>query len=40
METLKSIFKNDSKFSLGNMKISNEDFLSKYDNDEDTYLFI
>lgn len=42
MGTLKSISKNDSKFSLSTIKMinSNEDFLSKYDNNEDVYLFI
>lgn len=42
MDTLNSIFKRNSKFSLRNIKMknSNEDFLSKYGNEEAVCLFI
>ena len=42
METLKSILTKNSNCSLSNSKIknSNEDYLSKYDNDDDIFLFI
>jgi len=42
METLNSTFKRNSKFSLRNIKMknNNEDYLFKYDNNGDDFVFI